>query len=203
MIIVTEETNCNKFSGRPDAEIIAVGFTEYSEYLGHNVEGPCRIMRNYYNVVRFAVGSTCALVTKSERYFDDYDNVRYAVILNEDGSYEEVRTAREYQYGMPADFVDAPQVIIDCYNQIQANEAAFKKKERDARYEVYRAEQAEKAAKTPAKGKKVKVVRGRKVPIGTVGQCFWVGQSTYGERLGLKTDSGDTVWVALSNCEAI
>ena len=59
------------------------------------------------------------------------------------------------------------------------------------------------AARTIIKGTHVKVVRGRKVPIGTTGKVFWKGEGTYGWRVGFK-DSTDTVhWTALTNVEAI
>ena len=54
-----------------------------------------------------------------------------------------------------------------------------------------------------SKGKTVKVVRGRKVPIGTVGVVFWIGSGQYGERVGIK-DANDTVhWTASKNVEVI
>ncbi|MCB9669746.1 MAG: hypothetical protein H6734_09780 [Alphaproteobacteria bacterium] len=53
------------------------------------------------------------------------------------------------------------------------------------------------------KGARVKVVRGRKVPIGTVGTVFWVGDNPYGDgqRLGIEGDDGETYWTAGKNCE--
>lgn len=60
--------------------------------------------------------------------------------------------------------------------------------------------------------KAVRVVKGRKVPIGTVGVCFWMGQtdySRYGDpwgiytktRIGIRTEAGDVYWTALDNVE--
>lgn len=52
------------------------------------------------------------------------------------------------------------------------------------------------------KGSRVKVIRGRKVPKGTVGTVFWMGEGrTYGyydapkTRVGIKSDDGMTHWV--------
>lgn len=53
------------------------------------------------------------------------------------------------------------------------------------------------------KGQRVKVVKGRKVPVGTEGRCFWVGEGQWGWRVGLETDEGETHWTALSNVEAV
>ena len=58
------------------------------------------------------------------------------------------------------------------------------------------------------KGSRVKVTRGRKVPVGTTGTVVWVGNTNYGYRVGI-TPSGrmvnnrytDVVWTALNNVE--
>jgi hypothetical protein len=65
----------------------------------------------------------------------------------------------------------------------------------------------------PRKGKLIRVVRGRKVPVGTTGTCIWRGpgkvfsfaQAKYGapDRVGLKTESGEVFWTAISNVEVI
>lgn len=59
-------------------------------------------------------------------------------------------------------------------------------------------------------GKRVKVVSGRKVPVGTEGTVFWYGAGrSYGYsrmipmRVGLKTDAGETVWVAACHVEEV
>lgn len=66
-------------------------------------------------------------------------------------------------------------------------------------------------ARTVAKGKRVKVVKGRKVPKGTEGTVFWMGkgraysysQAKWGvpDRVGFKGDDGVTYWTAASNLE--
>jgi hypothetical protein len=71
-------------------------------------------------------------------------------------------------------------------------------------------------AKKPAKGRIVVVNRGRKVPKGTEGLCFWTGVSTWGEKLGIAPLGADgkptrgpdgkyagAVFVAASNCDAL
>lgn len=54
------------------------------------------------------------------------------------------------------------------------------------------------------RGKTVQVVRGRKVPQGTVGTVFWIGPNKFGHgtRLGIKVGE-DTVWMDAANCEGI
>ena len=59
-------------------------------------------------------------------------------------------------------------------------------------------------------GKTVRVVKGRKVPKGTVGVCFWIGQTDYSKygdpwgiytcyRIGIRDNAGEVYWTALDN----
>lgn len=57
-------------------------------------------------------------------------------------------------------------------------------------------------AETVKKGAWVKVVKGRKVPLGTVGQVKWEGEGQWGRRVLLDVD-GQDVWTARSNVEAL
>ena len=53
-----------------------------------------------------------------------------------------------------------------------------------------------------SKGDKITVVRGVKVPKGTTGVAFWVGETKYGLRVGFKNDAnGETLWTAMGNVE--
>jgi hypothetical protein len=60
-----------------------------------------------------------------------------------------------------------------------------------------------------AKGKTIAVVKGRKVPIGTTGECFWLGSAggrrgiSFGDRVGLKDASGTVHWLAADNVEVV
>lgn len=51
--------------------------------------------------------------------------------------------------------------------------------------------------------KVVKVVRGRKVPRGTVGEVFWMGDSGYGMSVGLRLLDGSKVFTAQNNVEVV
>lgn len=58
------------------------------------------------------------------------------------------------------------------------------------------------------KGKRVRVVKGRKVPKGTEGVVIWAQEQSYsyydkGWRIGIKDDNGDVHWTAASNAEVI
>lgn len=51
------------------------------------------------------------------------------------------------------------------------------------------------------KGKTVTVFKGRKVPQGTTGECFWIGTGGYGRdlRVGIRDANEEVHWTALSN----
>lgn len=51
-------------------------------------------------------------------------------------------------------------------------------------------------------GQRVEVVKGRKVPVGTVGSVIWVGDGDYGPRVGLVDEAGVKHWLALANVQA-
>ncbi len=55
------------------------------------------------------------------------------------------------------------------------------------------------------KGSRVKVVKGKKVPIDTTGTIFWLGDNKFGEgkRAGIEGDDGETYWISLEHLEAI
>jgi len=63
-------------------------------------------------------------------------------------------------------------------------------------------------ARTLEKGKRVRVVKGRKVPIGTTGTITWKGEVNYGyhswdarTRLGIRDDAGQQWWTDSHNVE--
>ena len=52
------------------------------------------------------------------------------------------------------------------------------------------------------KGLTLKVVRGKKTPLGTKGYCIWSGMSKYGQmRVGIKDEQKEVHWTSASNCE--
>lgn len=48
-------------------------------------------------------------------------------------------------------------------------------------------------------GKNVIVIKGRKLPIGTIGDVFWIGNSGWGESVGLRLLDGRRVFTSLTN----
>jgi hypothetical protein len=51
--------------------------------------------------------------------------------------------------------------------------------------------------------KPVKVVRGRKVPIGTEGEIFWMGQTKFGTSVGIRLIDDTRVFTSAKNVEVI
>lgn len=51
--------------------------------------------------------------------------------------------------------------------------------------------------------KLVRVVRGRKVPNGTEGEIFWMGNNGYGMSVGLRLIDGSKVFTAMSNVQVV
>lgn len=75
-----------------------------------------------------------------------------------------------------------------------------------------RAAEAAREAATPRFGKTVRVVKGRKVPVGTVAEVFWTGRNGFNrsrwgrneiERIGLRLPDGSKVFTDASNVEVV
>jgi hypothetical protein len=142
------------------------------------------------------------LSTSEENGYDDSDF--YALVWNEEkGAPEKVMYASTRFWSYPC------VVSIDATPEVRAKfEAWWDEQQR----EIRRARQAREAAE-PRKGKTIRVVRGRKVPIGTTGVCIWRGQGKAftwyqarngaPERVGLKTENGEVFWTALRNVEVV
>lgn len=94
--------------------------------------------------------------------------------------------------------VDAPAELITMFSE-HLEQRKIEAAERE-RLESER--RAAEMARQPAKGRRIRVVRGRKVPKGTEGVCVWIGDGTYGRRVGIKDDAGNVHWTAASNVEA-
>lgn len=121
----------------------------------------------------------------------------YTAIVAVDGGYQRISTGWYYDGDgeTTADAeVDAPAAVLAQY----AADIALVE---ELRAEVIEVAEAAHQARIVEKGKRVVVVRGRKVAKGTTGVCIWVGSGTYGDRVGIKDDAGEVHWTALTNVE--
>ena len=85
--------------------------------------------------------------------------------------------------------VDAPQWVID-YREEQQRK-------------IREAEMLAARKRDIRRGIEVRVIKGRKVKIGTEARVFWVGQTRFGRSVGLEMVSGERVFTAERNVEAI
>lgn len=101
-------------------------------------------------------------------------------------------TTRGWTYPCLGSFADATPDVMAKYRAytLEAERAA-----REARIKELE--------RKPERGKLLKVVKGRKVPIGTSGTCIWTGNGRFGERVGLKDAEGTVHWTAMSNVEVV
>ena len=156
-------------------------------------------------------------VHQDQRVMSDvWDNVPYVIVRTGPGQYEEVQTYKgpgvfppdsAASYALQgverAPTVDAPEEhVVEYTEHVRVIEAARVRTEREA-YEARCAAQEKARREAPAKGKVLRVVKGRKVPKGTEGVCIWIGSGAYGERVGIKDAKGEIHWTASSNVVAV
>lgn len=141
---------------------------------------------------------------------DVWDNVPYVVIMNDSMHLETIDTYEGPGYDafaylkpqVPENEVDATPEILAAAHVIQEDAKVRQAAEKAAMEAKRAAAAAEAERKAVRKGRTVRVVKGRKVPKGTEGVCFWIGDSGYGRRVGMKVN-GETVWVDAANVEAV
>jgi hypothetical protein len=101
-------------------------------------------------------------------------------------------STRGWAYPAYGSYADATPEVKALYNAWVA-----------AKQEESRLYNIEVEKKTIRKYKEVKVVCGRKVPIGTVGRVFWIGQTQFGQKVGIETASGQRHFTSINNVEVI
>ena len=100
------------------------------------------------------------------------------------------------------DFDATPEVKAEyaAYQAEIARKVAETRKEEEIAKRKW--EEAKEAA-TPRKGRRIRVVKGRKVAKGTVGYSFWYGETQWGFSVGILKDDGTKVFTSASNVEVI
>ena len=145
------------------------------------------------------------LAVGEHNHYDDSDF--YAVVWD-----EETGQPKEVGYGTTRFWTYYNHATVDATDEVRAKYDAW---QAARRAEIEKAN-AERDAKIPYVNRHVRVVKGRKVPIGTEGTVFWYGQDQYarntfrvfddgreGKRIGIRTDSGDKYFTAATNVEVI
>ncbi len=108
-------------------------------------------------------------------------------------------STRGWTYPAMASFPDATPEVKAAYREYLER----LEEEREERRQIEAAEARQREAEEAKPGRECIVFKGRKVPVGTKGRCFYRGTGKYGERVGLTTAQGETVWTAAQNVRAI
>lgn len=148
-----------------------------------------------------SVGRTFAIEHKST-YLGDGDSNYYvlATIINDDGSTTGVHidgngwypTSKVHENGS---FVDVADELVTL--KLDRDERLRKEAEREKFLDMaYNVEEA-------PKGTYIVVDRGRKVPIGTTGQIFWVGENRWGKSVGFNDRQGNTHFTSINNVAVV
>lgn len=171
------------------------------------------------SVERLGEGTTVTTAWEwMSRGWDDGDSVRFAAYRDDAGAWK--KTLVSYDRGDAGNTaeVDASPEVLAAYAEHLRAEAAAE----DARRAEMRREKAEDDARrersSVEREKFVIVARGRKVPVGTVGRCFYLAPSEWGTRAGVATttrttptvrdgrtyqNAADVAWSAASNLDVL
>jgi hypothetical protein len=147
-------------------------------------------------------GRVCDRSSSVERIMSDvYADCFYAHVLTLGGEIKKIYTGNS-EFGGATIIVDAsPELLAQYQAELARLEAARIAAERAAHQAALEADRKREAA-TPRRGKTVKVIRGRKVPVGTVGVVGWYGQTKFGWRVGLDV-AGQRLWTDAKNVEVV
>jgi hypothetical protein len=119
-----------------------------------------------------------------------HDSYFYAVVWN-----PETKETFEVEVWATA-YAGGYHHTIDASPELQAEVQAIHNRER-----------AEHEAKQVRAGRKVRVIKGRKVAHGTEGEVFWMGTKKFGgknqTRVGIKDAQGTVYWTSASNVEVV
>jgi hypothetical protein len=178
---------------------------ELKDYEAYGIE-KTEVISTQYGDRKYVTFGKGLVVGYGDQYLGDGDSVWFVRIWNP-------VTKREHQIGMgyvnmnPQENVDVqydatPEVKAE-WEAWKAEQEAIRAQKEKAYEEAQRKYFLEQEAQTPTKGKYVKVVKGRKVPKGTIGEVFWRGQNQWGWSVGLELANGDRVFTADHNVEVI
>lgn len=133
-------------------------------------------------------------------YWGDGDSAYHAVVLRDDGGHEMVGYCSTYcpgAHGICEAVVDAPEEALEAYLE-------EKRRTGEANSLSIGSSRADAVWHTARKGALVRVVAGRKLPVGLEGRVFWSGDSRFGTRVGISPNDGsEGVFTAHTNIEVL
>ena len=150
------------------------------------------------------VGRVLCIWSREERIMSDvWDNVSYATVLKDNDMTEDIHLgASSFGWNYECD-VDATPEMISAWQERGRIAAKAHAEARAIADALHRAQAAEEHAKAecliPIKGYPAKVVKGRKVPVGTEGMVVWTGEGGFGTRIGICDEKGTTHYTAADN----
>jgi len=129
----------------------------------------------------------CVLRVYERNGYDDSDF--YAEVWD-----KETKSLKRIEYATTRGWTYPNSAVIDATPEVleEVKEYLMKYNLQQVQNEV----QAE--SERIIKGKKVTVFKGRKVPVGTFGEIFWIGETPYGKKVGLKALDPKT-WEVLND----
>lgn len=130
------------------------------------------------------------LADRERNFYDDSD---FYVVVFDEGQ------LKSYEYGSTR-FPGGGYAEVDATPEVVEQAEEWLEKWAFEQFATVAVENARK----PEKGKQVRVVRGRKVPHGTEGVLFWLGEKTYGFRnkvttAGIRLEDGSVVFTNITN----
>lgn len=178
---------------------VDVNGTEYNNWPGGRIETRRGVYVGEEDGIVFSVTHEGLTICSRERNYHD-DSDFYALVWDptekaiREVSVGTTRFGGTDHNSASADLADEHKADYAAFlveRQIAALKSHDKQEWREAAY----------AAVTPGhKGQTVRVVKGRKTPIGFEGVVIWAGEDNYGKaRLGIRSADGDTQFTAASN----
>lgn len=104
---------------------------------------------------------------------------------------------KEIQYATTMGWCYNNRAVIDATPEIEQKYKEYQEIKR----QEYLKKLAEQEALEVTKGKKLQVIKGRKILHGTIGICFWAGETRFGRSVGLQLANGEKVFTAEKNVE--
>lgn len=140
------------------------------------------------------------VVKTGSTYLGDGDHTFWAIVFNpETGGFDQVHTG-----WWQVSTIDAPAEVVEAYEGLQSAKLALVRAERAVEALVKAEEDKVWEDQRVRKGKVVKVVKGRKVPKGTIATVKVRCESNWGGySLLLTLADGTEVWTNESNVEAL
>lgn len=198
--------------------IVRTGYVENYDYSTSEFK---KTRVDFDGIPEFA-GRCIRFETQCERIMSDvWENFTYVIYWN--GPMDNLLAGRPAEmcidrgwsgstYSINAT-LDATPEVLEAYSAWTAGRQRGEARARALAYYDERQREEIEARNNPAvRGRYVRVSRGRKVPIGTEGLVFWIGQDNYGgTKIGIATSTredsrgrfADVVWTAAKNCDVI